>query len=133
MKREIKFRAWDDGKMIYHDKMFTDLTENNEHLHHFFERIREDAVIMQYTGLKDKNGKEIYEGDIVKNNERTWMEEENNPPEYNNKISTIIYRHSGFWVDAESFGCTGEDLWDWDDIEVIGNIYQTPELLNTIK
>ena len=55
--RTIKFRAFDDGKMIYPTGALSKLKR-------FIRIIREDAIIMQFTGLLDKNGKEIYEGDI---------------------------------------------------------------------
>ena len=59
MNREIKFRAFDDGKMLSMP------INSNYGISRFFGILREDAVIMQFTGLKDKNGKEIYEGDKV--------------------------------------------------------------------
>lgn len=77
-------------------------------------------TVGQYTNLHDKNGKEIYEGDIVKVfTNKEW------------RVGKIIYEHSGFTIDVTNnkeleYGRTSiiEKL-----IEVIGNIYDTPELL----
>lgn len=79
-----------------------------------------DIELMQYTGLKDKNRKEIYEGDVVKVfTNKEW------------RIGIIIYEHSGFTIDVTNnkelkYGRTSiiENL-----TEVIGNIYENPELL----
>ena len=86
----------------------------------FFYGKNENYEIMQYTGLKDKNGKEIYEGDVVKVfTNKEW------------RIGIIIYEHSGFTIDVTNnkeleYGRTSiiENL-----TEVIGNIYDNPELL----
>ncbi|MDX1428508.1 MAG: YopX family protein, partial [Salegentibacter mishustinae] len=56
-ERIIKFRAWDDGKMVYQTGALVDLRR-------FFRVIREDAILMQFTGEKDERGNDIYEGDI---------------------------------------------------------------------
>lgn len=103
--REIKFRVWDKahavmmdwgqykGKLVAED--FTD----------------DDLMLMQYTGLKDKNGKEIYEGDILR---YTFADR--------TKIDAIVYR-------LNMFTYKGAIRWDLDLDEVIGNIYDNPELL----
>ena len=108
--REIKFRAWDKEIkcMIKNPLNFPEWYPTNE--------------LMQYTGLKDKNGKEIYDGDIL-----------NMFPgfgcEWKPRIVTVTYRPASFWVDFD-FGCQSFILDDHDcSFEVIGNIHQNPELL----
>lgn len=68
MNREIRFRAFDDGKMIY-EKNITHLTKEDNlilKLAKFWSNIRNDSIIMQFTGLKDKGGIDIYDGDILR-------------------------------------------------------------------
>lgn len=69
MNREIKFRAFDDGKMIYEHNIEHLTKEDNMilRLAKFWSNIRNDSIIMQYTGLNDKNGKEIYSDDLLIN------------------------------------------------------------------
>jgi uncharacterized phage protein (TIGR01671 family) len=115
----LKFRAW-----IERPKMMVDITAINFVEHTFsFERgngftewlsqNEKSIVVMQSTGAFDKNGKEIYEGDIVKG------------------IDYSIYAPYSI-VKVEYFANELKysiDCLDLSDLEVIGNIYQNPELL----
>jgi uncharacterized phage protein (TIGR01671 family) len=147
--RDFKFKIWDfiENTMIFTDHLIYnknptfDSTQevNLRNAPHFYfipdrvANIGSPSIIMEYTGLKDINGKEIYEYDIVK---RTYKEFDFDTNEYINKtqVSFVEYMGKGFWVNGESFGWEGESLWDWDKIEVIGNLYETPDLyyLNNI-
>lgn len=145
MNREIKFRVWDKTtNTMFEDNKSTDIT---------IEAYREmvdingilldyenecEAVLMQYTGLKDKNDKEIYEGDIVKSKMYLPIGDGSRERVISNKgvmcydklgilaIKTDEYNgkncYSDFFHTIELSDCEFE-------IEVIGNIYENPELL----
>lgn len=124
MKREIKFRAWDGYRKIM---VPFDSGVINFHEGKLYE-IHPELKIMQYTGLKDKNGKEIYEGDIVEVYEEGFEVDKN------------IYEIK--WYGDEgypAFDCEGHidesnhlssiaQGNDWI-CKIIGNIYENPELL----
>ena len=79
----------------------------------------EDLVLMQSTGLVDKNGKEIFEGDIVKMSKDVYSE-----PTY---YEVVRHRGGAYRLESKQHGC---ELWlRHTDCEVVGNIYENPELL----
>jgi phage uncharacterized protein TIGR01671 len=124
--REIKFRAWlkEDKKMENVKTMdFTDKTirclKKNEFINaYLLRRVSfDDVELMQYTGVKDKNGKEIYEGDIVVLNNIE-----------NDNMCIVRYEHSSYRLEGWSLR---EDLSNVEDrfLEVVGNIYENKNLL----
>lgn len=126
IQRKIKFRAWDGEQMLQGSKYVALVRENSWS----FEEANEyddycgfgtrAKVLMQYTGLTDKNGKEIYEGDVV----QVYHLPSNVPehPEWD-------------WIECFKYTAdmTNGDCYKWTQTEktrvVIGNIYENPELI----
>ena len=106
MKREIKFRAWDWKEMYSPSIDWWDFSISQV--------LNDTDNLMQYTWLRDKNWKEIYEWDIVKVWDYEWLE--------------IVFQDGRFipllWEDDEY-----EDDWTRETLEVIWNIYENKELL----
>ena len=124
--REIKFRAWDKlKKEWYHLVSLEDLPEEvktqEPWIADFSPADDGKLVLMQYTGLKDKNGKEIYEGDILR-----YQKGEKNQIKGHVVFDKGAYRLKHLsHVKTE---CT--DLWNvCDAMTVDANLYENPELL----
>lgn len=120
-----KFRAWDGSSL---SRMYSPLevmvgdsdiwifdedSEGNEWI------VNNDLSLMQSTGLTDKNGEEIFEGDVVKMAKNVYSE-----PTY---YEVVRHRGGAYRLESKQYGC---ELWlRHTDCEIAGNIYKNPELL----
>lgn len=140
MSRAIKFRAWDKRipRMIYDVQRGTQNDTFSDFLHY------DCYVVMQFTGLQDNNKKDIYEGDIVKWTNLLLEDGGINPVGFQSG-AFVLLNHRGIRVGGEYPAVSQmRDGWkdDWTSIEnfkyggdrtieVVGNIYENPELLNS--
>lgn len=126
--REIRFKAFDKVMEKMYEVGYVDFPKERVQLAHIIDGICYAVYIsplkyvqlLQYTGLKDKNGMEIYEGDIIKSEE--------------NIVSKIVYDEASFksvWVHNDHLvNCVLDNLFIRTlNPVVIGNIYENPELL----
>jgi len=111
MSREIKFRAWNGVDYVLTDEIeFQDIVSMQ----------KKGFVFEQYTGLKDGNGKEIYEGDLLKDE--------------NGRIRIAVFAYGAFKVMWNNDNPTQLNLYPLNKHwEVIGNIHENPELMENVK
>lgn len=129
MSREIKFRRFWKGlkAMIHFDFNDGELTYNPQRRIGMFIPAKEGevflgtSILMEYTGLKDKNEKQIYESDILKSDGGDIM-----LVKWNNKFACFCLEKSG-WAFSHFFG----EAVDPENCEVIGNLHENHELLET--
>ena len=115
--REIKFRVWDiNNKRYYYDIQGT----HDENIGDSFQNIidSENFIVEQYAGLKDRNGVEIYENDII---DTHWGNEENRLVKYTIGLGFYLtpVQYQSYWTAAYR-----------GEYEVIGNIHEDIDLLN---
>lgn len=130
--REIKFRAWlkEERKMVNVETLFIGINRlcfGNSKTEDLFFRDFEEVELMQYTGLKDKNGKEIYDGDIVlveSGGTSTWYK------------TVIKFKEVAFiasLIDGEDYIYIFNHGFDSNDFEILGNVYENKNLLEENK
>lgn len=126
--RKIKFRAWDkeNEKMMKVSSLHLENKEISVKENGTFHLFRMQDL-MQYTGLKDKNGKEIYEGDIVLiklDETSTWHK------------TVVGFKKGAFianLIDKEDYVYIFHHGFTSDDFEIIGNVYENKNLLEENK
>ena len=138
--RKIKFRVWDVFRKVFAKQITTfkfdrdgninlivylDKVNKTREINELKKIYTNEFEVLYYTGLKDKNGKEIYEGDIV---------------EYKTKFYDRLKEHKTIikWEDDLEHNGFGEPfamgyIFRGFDIEIIGNIYENPELIKRVE
>jgi len=123
--REIKFRVWDkkEKRMMYPDELIAISPTGNEKLNYARlgsngDYLWDKGVLLQYTGLKDKNKEEVYDTDIIK---------------IDNSILEVVKVDGGFIVRGINIEYENNIIDEWkryrDKIIKLGNKYENPELL----
>ena len=130
-----KFRVWMkslkwmcDVTNISFDSKFVDICQQGDTERYTEMSVEFDEItLMQSTGLKDKNGKEIFEGDIVR-------QVRTQPITENETITGVVIMIEGAWLIMNDCEQLASYLWsETDENEIIGNIYENRELLEAIK
>ncbi len=140
MNRVLKFRAWDKIRRemvnvkridLFHKKVGLGWNEYDG----VTWRDYTEVELMQFTGLRDKNGREIFEGDILK----IYREDIYDNSTEIEKIGKVVFRDGAFFLEPALeegwFYILSSELEYWDnegyEYEIVGNVFENPELLET--
>jgi len=133
MSRKIQFRAWDEKSSSWGPLAALRFLKPTKIQHRIkdlqydgFEVENDDFIIMQFTGLLDKTGKPIYEGDILKNKRLIQFGEYSGRFGMGTGFYTVCHAKD---ADGLPYGFTSIQA---EDDEVQGNLYENPELLTEV-
>jgi len=134
-QRTIEFRAWDGTKMYTHEELDKLDSDGIIHIMDIIKPNNPDKMIVtMWTGLHDRHGKKIFEGDVVKclngGLYKVWFGEQlYHSEEYGGKMGAIGF-HIGEGSDAEPLGLAGLSATAASNpYEVVGNVFETPNLI----
>lgn len=137
-QREIKFRAWNSkskymvspeyGNWISFDGVLYEEADRKYNTPHTEIEKSKDLILMQFTGLKDKNGKDIYEGDILKFGYP--VNGADGEEDFLDLIVVIDFHGAAFWFTGGGYTDCNWHFYNAVNREIIGNIYEHPHLLN---
>ena len=126
--REMKFRAFLKSNQVMYDVLTLDIIDKKALIENAEKQLKgyvklQEIELMQYTGLKDKNGKEIYEGDIIS---------------FGDNKAVVFYEHAKFkakyryYNNCYCYDALSEVLY-YNKVEIIGNIYENKELIDEVQ
>ena len=130
-QRAIEFRVWDKNTQHFLPIRSPHFGKGyhfniNGTLYDFYSVLEGhygNLICQQFTGLSDKNGKKIFEGDIVKLNYDT------SDVHWSVLTAEVVWWHNGFYLQVNKEGCLAQDnYYQFQKCEVIGNVFETPKL-----
>jgi uncharacterized phage protein (TIGR01671 family) len=121
-RRKLKFRVWDHQENIFESDSSFWIYQSGELDHDFKRTNNGEYTVQQFTGLEDKNGKEVFEGDII-------IVTYDMDGEIETYLSPVVFEDGAF---GDKFDCFfSYSFIPSFQMEVLGNIFENPELLKS--